>query len=86
LWKPNIEVISSSINHISSQIEINNKILQNTLFLRGEFSDYIIESDVNIISNDFDNFNLITISNSGHWIHAENPSSFYEKVNSFLKN
>ena len=83
-WKPNVDILSSSINHISSQIDINNKILKNTLFLRGEFSDYISDSDVNIIGNDFDNFNLITILNSGHWIHAENPSSFYKNVISFL--
>ena len=85
-WKPNVDIIISSINDISSEININNKTLQETLFLRGEFSDYITDSDVSIIGNDFDNFNLKTISNSGHWIHAENPNSFYKNVFSFLKN
>ncbi len=57
-----------------------------TLFLRGENSDYITKDDVDLISAHFSNNKIITIANSGHWLHAENPVDFYKYVAEFLEN
>ena len=56
-----------------------------TLFIRGGNSKYILESDFENIKQQFPDSSIETIPNVGHWLHAENPTAFYQKVTSFLK-
>ena len=56
-----------------------------TLFLRGENSGYITESDTNLINAHFAKAEVVTVKNAGHWLHAENPNDFYDYVVSFLE-
>lgn len=55
-----------------------------TLFLRGAKSDYILDTDFELIRNHFPKAEIKTIPNSGHWVHAENPKAFFEDVVGFL--
>ena len=55
-----------------------------TLFLRGENSDYITEDDEALIEAHFSNATIVTVKNAGHWLHAENPTQFYNEIVSFL--
>jgi len=55
-----------------------------TLFLRGENSDYITEDDEALIDAHFSNATIVTVKNAGHWLHAENPTQFYNEIVSFL--
>jgi len=55
-----------------------------TLFIRGGNSDYILNSDVPEIKEQFLNVRIETIPNAGHWLHAENPALFYELSLSYL--
>ena len=55
------------------------------LFLRGEKSNYILDDDFALISAHFENAKIETVSNAGHWLHAENPSEFYNKLIAFIK-
>ena len=56
-----------------------------TLFLRGENSGYIDDNDRNLIEAHFPNSaTIVTVKNAGHWLHAENPTDFYNEVVSFL--
>ncbi|UMB62227.1 alpha/beta fold hydrolase [Lutibacter sp. A80] len=55
-----------------------------TLFLKGEKSDYITENEVGLIEAHFPNSKIVTVKNAGHWLHAENPKQFYSEVVSFL--
>ena len=57
-----------------------------TLFLRGENSGYIDDNDRNLIVAHFPNSEIVTVKNAGHWLHAENPTDFYNEVVSFLEN
>jgi len=58
----------------------------NTLFLRGEKSNYINEAtDIAEIEKHFPNYQLQTITNAGHWLHAEQPEAFYHAVMAFIK-
>ncbi len=56
----------------------------NTLFLKGENSGYINNDDSILIEAHFRNSKIVTVKNAGHWLHAENPSDFYDHVVSFL--
>jgi pimeloyl-ACP methyl ester carboxylesterase len=54
------------------------------LFIKGESSDYILEIDNPIIKHHFPNAEQALIPKAGHWLHAENPSEFYNLVNEFI--
>lgn len=56
-----------------------------TLFLRGEKSDYILDEDFGLIKAHFEKAEIQTVSNAGHWLHAENPTEFYAKLIGFLE-
>lgn len=56
-----------------------------TLFLRGANSGYISKEDEPLIQAHFPNSTIKTIANAGHWLHAENPTDFYNELVQFLK-
>ena len=77
-------VLKEKLDNISGVDFLDKKINIPTLFLSGERSNYINEDDKQLISNYFDNYQIYTIANSGHWIHAEQPELFYNSVISFI--
>ena len=81
---PNIKLLASSIEKISERIDIKSQIEVETLFLKGENSIYIDKSDLITFNNDFFKYSLKEVKNSGHWIHAENPTDFLTEVRSFI--
>jgi len=83
-WRFNIMVLKEKLDNISGVDFLDKKINIPTLFLSGERSNYINEDDKQLISNYFDNYQIYTIENSGHWIHAEQPELFYNSVMSFI--
>lgn len=56
-----------------------------TLFISGEKSDYILKEDEPNLKKQFPLEKLVTVSNAGHWVQAENPTEFYNVVISFLE-
>ena len=54
------------------------------LFLKGGNSDYITKEDVPLINVHFPKAIVKTITNAGHWLHAENPKDFYNEAIYFL--
>lgn len=83
-WRFNLKVIDKNYNNIGIEVP-NASSMANTLFIRGERSDYITESDLNDIKQRFPNYNLVTIPDAGHWVHAERPTEFFEEVIKFIK-
>ena len=81
----NLEVFNKKIDQIGEALPFTHRFEKNTLFLRGEKSDYISDSDFETIMHHFPKAEIITIANVGHWLHAENPIAFFEKTISFLK-
>ena len=55
-----------------------------TLFLKGENSDYIKSTDEAEIKEFFPNSKIETISKSGHWPHLDNQDEFIQKVIKFI--
>jgi esterase len=80
----NLKVFNEKINEIGKALPFENKFEKETLFLRGDKSDYILDSDFETILHHFPKAEIETISNAGHWLHAENPESFFEKTVQFL--
>jgi len=56
-----------------------------TLFIKGDKSDYIDDQKMVLTRKQFPNSKLVNISNAGHWVHAENLKDFIEETLFFLK-
>ncbi|RTY95647.1 alpha/beta fold hydrolase [Flavobacterium sp. GSP27] len=81
----NLAVFNTKMDEIGIPLPKNSVFEKPALFIRGGKSNYIIDSDFEIIKQHFPDSNIETIPNVGHWLHAENPAEFYQKVTSFLK-
>ena len=83
-WKINLPVIKENLYTIIGEVE-NGIVDIPTLFIRGQNSNYIQDSDFPLIKSQFPNSRIETIPNAGHWLHAENPALFYDIVKGFLE-
>lgn len=81
----NLEVLQNEVAEVGEALPSYARFEKNTLFLRGDRSEYVGHEDERIIKNHFSNVNIITIPNAGHWLHAENPKDFFEAVIEFVK-
>lgn len=84
-YRFNINYLNENIDEIGKELSSGKSFEKNTLFLRGSNSNYILDEDILEIQSHFPKMILKTVSNSGHWLHAENPNEFYEYVINFLK-
>ena len=81
----NLDVLKEEISEIGEPLPSQARFEKETLFLKGDRSEYIGDEDESIIKNHFPNAKIITISNAGHWLHAENPEDFFDAVIKFIK-
>ena len=81
----NLAVFNKKIEVVGTALPFENTFLKPTLFLRGDKSEYILESDFETIYHHFPIVKIETIKNAGHWLHAENPTDFYNSVMRFLQ-
>ena len=80
----NLDVLSEKMQEIGENINNTDSYDGPTLFLKGDRSEYVVENDMTEIKKHFPNAEMGTISNAGHWLHAENPEQFLEKSLKFL--
>lgn len=81
----NLVVFNEKVTNIGAALNENFHFEKSTLFLRGSKSNYILDNDFDLIKKHFPLANIETISNAGHWLHAENPADFYNSVIKFIK-
>jgi pimeloyl-ACP methyl ester carboxylesterase len=84
-WRPNLASISENLDILTDRIPAGNKFTKPVLFTKGGKSDYILDSDLKEIGELFDDFELSTIKDAGHWVHADTPITLHEIVDEFLK-
>lgn len=80
----NLDVFNKNEDVIGEALSKDKKFIGKTLFLKGERSKYIQESDLADIVYHFPNSIVKVVSNSGHWLHADNPNDFFDEVNLFI--
>jgi len=80
----NLDVLKEEVAEIGEPLPSQARFDKETLFLKGDRSEYIGEEDETIIINHFPKAKIIAIANSGHWLHAENPEDFFEAVINFI--
>ncbi|MGB5242267.1 MAG: alpha/beta fold hydrolase [Lutimonas sp.] len=82
----NLKSIVAHIEEVGKPLAEENVYHKPTLFIRGENSDYITLEDEILIKHHFPKAEIVTVKNAGHWLHAENPSDFYELTLNYLRN
>lgn len=80
----NLEVLKTHVAEVGEALPEQLSFEKATLFLRGDKSEYISTEDESSIRTQFPLSKIETISNAGHWLHAENPREFYSVVERFI--
>ncbi len=83
-WKLNLEGINTQYDKLNAELTSDRPFEKPTLFVRGEKSDYIGESDEVLIRRLFPAAKFRTIEGAGHWVHADAPEVFVDMVLDFL--
>ena len=82
--KCNVAAIKNAYQEIISKLEFTNVYPKETLFILGEKSNYLKEDDKPYINTYFTKAKYASITNAGHWVHADNPLEFLNNVEGFL--
>lgn len=82
-WRFDLRTITEKYDNIGVEVPQG---LSDTpaLFIRGDKSNYITDTDEKHISARFSDYKLETVNNSGHWVHAEQPDAFFNDVMAFI--
>lgn len=80
----NLDVIADKIDEVGKALPEYAQYEGPTLFIKGELSDYIQDPDLQYIKKHFPASKVVSISNAGHWVHAEQPDEVYKLVSNFI--
>ena len=80
----NLEILREEVAEVGESLPSQATFEKDTLFLRGDRSEYIGVDDESIIMRHFPVAKIVTIANAGHWLHAENPKDFFDAVMQFV--
>jgi pimeloyl-ACP methyl ester carboxylesterase len=85
-WGINIKAIKNELANIIDGLKEDHPEIKGfpILFIKGGNSDYISDEDRNLISRIFPFARIETIPNAGHWVHAEQPELFLQRIRNFL--
>jgi pimeloyl-ACP methyl ester carboxylesterase len=83
-WRFNLDVLEKNYSLLNENLPPFSTFEKPTLFIKGSLSDYIVDTDNPLIHAHFPQTEIIEIPQAGHWVHAEQPLVFYEKVLTFL--
>lgn len=80
----NLDVLKDQVAEVGEALPMHQNFNGDTLFLRGDKSEYIATNDEKLIKTHFPIAKIKTVDNAGHWLHAENPVQFYDFVINFV--
>lgn len=84
VWRFNLAVLDEKYTNITDNINANSSCLCETLFIKGNDSDYITADHRQAISALFTNVSAKIIHGAGHWLHAQKPQAVNKAINDFL--
>ncbi|HLG03559.1 MAG TPA: alpha/beta fold hydrolase [Bacteroidia bacterium] len=82
-WRFNLGAISKNLEAVGEATNSPAPCEVDTLFIRGERSDYITAADEQEIKRVFPHSKIVTVPNAGHWVHADNPQGMFNAVMEF---
>ncbi|BBN81539.1 acyl-CoA esterase [Pseudoalteromonas sp. A25] len=84
-WRFNLAVISANYDKIISNINETHSCLCDTLFIKGNDSDYVLPEHKEAIMKIFPNARAKVIHGAGHWLHAQKPQAVNRSIIDFLQ-
>ncbi|MGC6479278.1 MAG: alpha/beta fold hydrolase [Flavobacteriaceae bacterium] len=81
----NIEVLRKANAVVSEGLPSHFASSVPTLFLAGAHSDYVLTTDHDSIQKQFSEATIDYIPQASHWLHAEQPDLFFDRVNRFFQ-
>lgn len=84
-FRMNLKSLTENYDNMGIAIPKESRFEKPVLFLRGENSNYIRERDEQDIMEIFPKAEIKTVTNAGHWLHAENPNEFFDYSIEYLK-
>lgn len=82
-WRINLAALKANYPILLQAVCENTRYEKPCLFIRGEHSDYVLDTDTEQIKINFINAKFTSLP-TGHWVHAEQPQAFIEVVVNFL--
>lgn len=79
----NVAVLHREMREILKDLQLP-VLFNDTLFIRGGKSNYIVEEDYAEIEHLFPNGQIVSIADAGHWVHAEAAQQFERILLSFF--
>lgn len=83
-WRFNLAALNNKYENILSDIKANDSCLCDTLFIKGNDSDYILPQYKEAIMARFKNAKAKIIHGAGHWLHAQKPQAVNKAISDFL--
>ena len=80
----NINLFREDQSTLTKGLELQMRSEVAILFIRGLNSPYILDEDRPLIKHHFPNYQLVSIEDSGHWLHVEQPDAFDAAVSHFF--
>ena len=84
-WRIPLDILFKSYSNICEAIPPHAPFPGPALFVRGAQSHYIAENGLPQIRELFPQARIETIAAAGHWVHADAPEEFLQRVMAFLK-
>jgi esterase len=84
-WKINLKVITEKLSNVGVDLMYTGTFTKPTLFIKGNQSKYVQETDAAPILKVFPNAKLEGLE-AGHWVQAEKPQEFVDLVRNYLFN
>lgn len=83
-WRFNLDAIEANIEMVGLPLNERAYYSGPTTFIRGALSNYVKDTDFDLILNHFPTTKFITIPNAGHWVHSEQPQLMFDAICEFL--
>jgi esterase len=83
-WKLNVDGIFHSREAFRWEVETSSQYVGESLFVFGEKSEYIQESDLSLIRTYFPHSHIRYVPDAGHYLHYTHASEFLRHVKEFL--
>lgn len=82
-WRPNIKALSAALKDIADEVPFGVNTIPTLVIYAGQ-SGYVLEPDLDRYGRNGLQLETHCMTDVGHWLHAEDPASFYTITSEFL--
>ena len=83
-WRANLDLLRAELAMIAAFPEVESTFEGPVLWVAGQHSPYVRREYGDAMRALFPSTRLVTIKDSGHWVHSEQPEAFVSVVRAFL--